>query len=191
LEEIDIGDGKILRPTFVNRTLEVDPRDKMIGLLKEYSDCFIWSYTEMRGLNREIVEQRLPIMSGFRPFKQRPRSFRPDLLLKIKDEIHRLLEANFIRPCRYAEWVFNIVPVEKDSDKLRVCIDFHNLNRATPKDEYPMPIVDIFINNALGNRVLSFLDGNVGYNQIFWLRKMRLKRSLYVQASLVYLSGSS
>jgi hypothetical protein len=59
------------------------------------------------------------------------------------------------------------VPVEKESGKLRVCIDFCNLNRATPKDEYPMPIADTLINNASGNRIISFLDGNVGYNQIY------------------------
>jgi hypothetical protein len=131
----------------------------MIGLLKEYSDCFAWNYTEMSGLSREIVEHRLPIKSGFRPFKQKARIFRLDLLPRIKDEIHQLLEANFIRPCRYAEWVSNIVPVE-ESGKLRVCIDFRNLNRATPKDEYPMLIADTLINNASGNRIISFLDGN-------------------------------
>jgi hypothetical protein len=103
LEEIDIGDGKTPRLTFVNKTLETDPRNEMICLLKEYSDCFAWNYTEMLGLSREIVEHRLPIKSGFRPFKQKARTFRPDLLPRIKDEIHRLLEANFIRPCRYAE----------------------------------------------------------------------------------------
>jgi hypothetical protein len=64
------------------------------------------------------------------------------------------------------------VPVEKkDSDKLRVCIDFHNLNRATPKDEYHMPIVNILINNASGNRVISFLDGNARYYQIFMTKE--------------------
>jgi hypothetical protein len=99
-EEIDIGDGKTPRPTFVYKTLETDPRDEMIGLLNEYSDCFAWNYTEMPGLSREIVEHRLPIKSGFRPFKQKNRIFRPDILPRIKDEIHRLLEANFIRPCR-------------------------------------------------------------------------------------------
>jgi hypothetical protein len=168
LEEIDIGDGKTPRPTFVNKTLETNPRDEMISLLKEYADFFAWNYTEMPGLSREIVEHRLPIKSGFRPFKQKAITFRPDLLPRIKDEIRRLLEANFIRPCRYAEWVSNIVSVEKkELDKLRVCIDFCNLNRATPKHEYPMPIADTLINNASGNRIISFLDGNVGYNQIF------------------------
>jgi hypothetical protein len=168
LEEIDIGNDKIPRPTFVNKTLETDPRDEMIGLLKEYSDFFAWNYTEMSGLSREIVEHRLPIKSGFRPFKQKARTFHPDLLLRIKDEIHRLIEANFIRPCRYAELVSNIAPVEKkESGKLRVCIDFRNLNRATPKDEYPMPIADTLINNASRNGIISFLDGNAGYNQIF------------------------
>jgi hypothetical protein len=90
LEEIDIGDGKTPRPTFVNKTLETDPRDEMIGLLKEYSDCFAWNYTKMPGLSREIVEHRLPIKSGFRPFKQKAITFRPDLLPRIKDEIRRL-----------------------------------------------------------------------------------------------------
>jgi hypothetical protein len=125
LEEIDIGDGKTPRLTFINKTLETDSRSEIIGLLKECSDCFAWNYIEMPGLSREIIEHRLPIKSGFRPFKQRARTFRPDLLPRIKDEIHQLLEANFIRPCRYAEWVSNIVPVEKkESGKLRVCIDF-------------------------------------------------------------------
>jgi hypothetical protein len=82
--------------------------------------------------------------------------------------MERLLNAGFIRPCRYAEWVSNIVPIEKNNtDTIRVCIDFHNLNKATPKDEYPMPIADMLINNTSGHRVISFLDGNAGYNQIF------------------------
>ena len=60
------------------------------------------------------------------------------------------------------------MPVEKkNSGKIRVCIDFKHLNKATPKDEYPMPIADMLINEASRHRVISFLDGNAGYNQIF------------------------
>jgi hypothetical protein len=85
----------------------------------------------------------------------------------VKKEIERLLDANFIRPCRYAEWISNIVPVYKKSGKMRVCIDFRDLNRATPMDGYPMPVADLLVDAAAGHRVISFMDGNAGYNQIF------------------------
>ena len=85
----------------------------------------------------------------------------------IKAEITRLYDAGFIRPCRYAEWVSNIVPVIKKNGKFRVCIDFRDLNKATPKDEYPMPIADQLVDAASGHKIISFMDGNAGYNQIF------------------------
>jgi hypothetical protein len=56
---------------------------------------------------------------------------------------------------------------KKNACKIRVCIIFRNLNKATPKDEYLVPIADMLINNASGHRIISFLDGNTGYNQIF------------------------
>jgi hypothetical protein len=57
--------------------------------------------------------------------------------------------------------------MEKRTGKTQVCIDFCYLNKATLKDEYLMPIVDMLINNASRHRVFSFLDGNADYNQIF------------------------
>jgi hypothetical protein len=65
------------------------------------------------------------------------------------------------------EWVSNNVPIEKNTGKIRACIDFRNLNKATPKDEYPMPIANMLINNASRHQVISVLDGNADYNQIF------------------------
>jgi hypothetical protein len=56
---------------------------------------------------------------------------------------------------------------KKNTGKIQVCIDFLNLNKTTPKDEYPMLIADMLISNASGHRVISFLDGNAGYNKIF------------------------
>jgi hypothetical protein len=86
--------------------------------------------------------------------------------------VERLLDAGFIRPCQYVEWIFNIVPMEKkNTGKIWVCIDFRNLNKATPKDEYHMPIADMLINNASGHRVISFLDGNADYIQIFMAKE--------------------
>jgi hypothetical protein len=87
---------------------------------------------------------------------------------RVKEEVERLLDVGFIRPCRYVKWVSDIVPMEKkDTGKIQVCIDFRNLNKATPKDEYPVPIANMLINNDSGHRVMSLLDGNAGYNKIF------------------------
>jgi hypothetical protein len=95
-------------------------------------------------------------------------SFNPKIVSKVKEEVDWLLQAGFVRPCCYTEWICNIVLVEKkNTRKIRVCINFHNLNRVTPKDEYPMPIADMPINNATRNKMISFLDSNTGYNQIF------------------------
>jgi hypothetical protein len=91
----------------------------------------------------------------------------PKIYSDIKAEITKLLEAGFIRQCRYAEWISNIVPVYKKNEKLCVFIDFIDLNKATPMDGYPMPMADEFVNTVVGRNVISFVDGNAGYNQIF------------------------
>jgi hypothetical protein len=109
----------------------------------------------------------------------------------VKEEVDQLLQARFIEPCRYADWVSNIIPVEKKNmGKIWICVDFGNLNRATPNDEYPMSVADLLINNAPGNKVISFLDGNAGYNQIFMAKEDVSKTAFRCPGSLAYLSGS-
>jgi len=80
----------------------------------------------------------------------------PNVLDDIKKEIERLLEAKFIRPCRYVEWISSVVPVYKKNGKLRVCIDFRDLNKATPMDGYPMSIADMLVDAVAGHKVISF-----------------------------------
>ncbi|XP_059669178.1 uncharacterized protein LOC132314320 [Cornus florida] len=75
-----------------------------------------------------------------------------------------LLEINVVR---YVEWLSNVVPVMKKNNKLRVCVDFRNLNNVIPKDEYPMPVADQLIDSAAKHEILSFMDGHSGYNQIY------------------------
>ncbi|CAL2247351.1 unnamed protein product [Prunus armeniaca] len=87
--------------------------------------------------------------------------------LKVKEEVQRLVKAGFIRPAIYADWLSNIVLVLKRKiGAIRICMDYRNLNEASPKDEYPMPMADMLVDGAAHNQMLSFMDGNVGYNQI-------------------------
>jgi hypothetical protein len=80
---------------------------------------------------------------------------RVEVLEEVKKEIEKMLEAGLIRLCRYAEWISSIVPMQKKDDWWRVYMDFRDLNKTT-----------MLINAAAGNKILSFMDGNAGYNQI-------------------------
>ncbi|GKV35610.1 hypothetical protein SLEP1_g43856 [Rubroshorea leprosula] len=167
LKEVNLGTEAEPHITFVSVLLPPEMRDKIICLLHEFKDYFAWDYSEMPGLNRELVKHRLPINKGYKPYKQPPRRMSPEVILKVKEEVERLHKVGFIRTTRYSEWLSNIVPVVKKNGKLRVCIDFWNLNLATPKDEYPMPVADLLVDGVARHRILSFMDGHSGYNQVF------------------------
>ncbi|KAI5316627.1 hypothetical protein L3X38_036334 [Prunus dulcis] len=122
----------------------------------------------MPGLDRQLVEHKLPIKDGYLPVKQARRRMSMDTELKVKEEIERLLKAGFIRPAIYADWLANIVPVlKRKTGAVRICVDYRNLNEASPKDEYPMPMADMLIDGAAHDQMLSFMDGNAGKIQPF------------------------
>ncbi|XP_059635368.1 uncharacterized protein LOC132277533 [Cornus florida] len=167
LYEINVGTEEDHRPLFVSALLEPNFQANLIKLLKEYKDCFAWSYEEMPGLTRKLVEHRLPIKKDFQPYKQPPRRMSMEVMLKIKEEIERILKAGFIRTVRYVEWLSNVVPVIKKNGKLRICVDFRNLNTATLKDEYPMLVADQLIDSAAKHEIMSFMDCHSGCTQIY------------------------
>jgi hypothetical protein len=99
LEKVDIGDGNIPRPTYVSAHPNKSQKQEIIELLKAYMCCFAWDYTEMPRLSRELIKHRLPIKVGFRPYKQGARNIKPEIVVRVKEEVDRLLHAGFIQPC--------------------------------------------------------------------------------------------
>ena len=69
------------------------------------------------------------------------------------------------------DWISNIVPVLKKNDELRICTNCRDLNKATPMDGYPMSMADLLVDATSGHKVISFMDGNMGYNQIFMAKE--------------------
>jgi len=167
LEEVDICDGTVKRPTYIGTKIDKAFKVQIIELLKESKDCFALDYYEMPCLSRDVVELKLPIKPNKKPVKQTPRRFVPQIQSKIKEQIERLLKCGFIITARYVDWLANIVPVVKKNGTLRVCIDFRDLNQATPKDEYHMLVAEMLVDSATSFKYLSMLDGYSGYNQIY------------------------
>ena len=107
-------------------------REQMITLLKEYQDCFAWDYTEMPGLDRNIVEHWLPLKKGFRPFQQPARQMKAEVLEEVKKEVQKMLDAGFIRPCRYEEWISSVVPIQKKDGRWRCSVEVSEIHADSP-----------------------------------------------------------
>ncbi|PKU60116.1 RNA-directed DNA polymerase [Dendrobium catenatum] len=81
-------------------------------------------------------------------------------------EVKKLIDAGFIREEKYPSWLASVVPVKKKSGQIRVCIDYRDLNKASPKDEFPLPIPKLMVDIASEHEIFSFIHGSSGYNQI-------------------------
>ena len=135
-------------------------------LLKEFSNVFAWNYEEMPGLNPSLVCHTLNVEPGAKPVVQARRNYHKEDEVQIKQEIEKLLACGFIKPIKHPTWLANIVPVKKKNGQVRVCIDYRDLNKACPKDEFPLPNMDMLMDSTSSQGMLSFMDGFSGYNQI-------------------------
>ena len=94
------------------------------------------------------------------------RRMKPKWTLKIKEEVEKQFNVGFLREVNYLEWLANVVPVPKKDGKVRMCVDFQDLNKTIPKDDFPLPHIDILVDNSTRHALLSFMDGFSGYNHI-------------------------
>lgn len=83
-----------------------------------------------------------------------------------KVEVEKLLKVGFIYLVPLSEWVSNTVPITKKQRTIQVCVDYRDINKACPKDNYPTPFINQIIDDCVGCEVFSFMDGFYGYNQI-------------------------
>jgi hypothetical protein len=143
-----------------------DPKYKtvLIDFLRANIDIFAWSPSDMPGIPREVAEHALEIRAGSKPVKQRLRRFDEEKRKVIGEEIHKLLEAGFIKEVHHPEWLANPVLVKKKNGKWRMCVDYTSLNKACPKVPFPLARIDQIVDSTAGCETLSFLDAYSGYH---------------------------
>ena len=136
---------------------------------------FAWTYKELKTYDTNIIQHVIPIRAGVQPYQQLLRNMHPKLEPLIQSEVKKLLDAKIIFKVRHSEWVSNLVPVRKKSREIRLCVDFRNLNRASDKDNYPVPPMEQILQMVSGSELFSLLDGFSGYNQVLVVEEDRLK----------------
>jgi hypothetical protein len=151
----------------ISEDLTSQDEEKLISCLSRNTDVFAWSALDLVGVSRIVIEHILGIDPSVHPKKQRLRKMSDEKTEAAKAEVHHLLEANFIEPISYPTWLANVVMVQKKSGKWRMCIDFTSLNKAYPKDNFPLPRIDKIVDSAAGCEVMSLLDCFSGYHQIY------------------------
>jgi hypothetical protein len=149
----------------------------LVNFLRANIDIFVWSPSDMPSIPREVAKHALEIQAGSKPVKQRLRRFDEEKHRIIGEEIHKLLEAGFIKEVHHLEWLANPVLVKKKSGKWRMCVDYTSLNKACPKVPFPLPRIDQIVDSTAGCETLSFLDAYSGYHQIKMKESDRLVTS--------------
>ena len=110
----------------------------------------------MSGVPRGLVEHHLRVDPKVKPVKEHLRRSAVQKRKAIGEEVAPLLAAEFIREIYHSEWLANVVMVPKKDDSLPMCIDFKHINRACPKDHFPLPRIDQIVNSTAGCERLSF-----------------------------------
>ena len=118
----------------------------------------------MLGIDPSIVVHEIKTYPTAKHVRKKLRQVHPQKAAAIKAEIEKLLKAGFIYPIPLTEWVSNVVLVNKNKGTIRVCIDFRDLNKACPKEDFPTPHIDQIIDNYAKSVIFSFMDGFFGYN---------------------------
>ena len=120
----------------------------------------------MPGIDPSVITHRLNVYSSSKPVRQKKRVFASERDNAIKEEVQKLTIAKFILEVYYSDWLANVVMVKKANGKWRMCVDFTDLNKACPKDCYPLPCINQLVDSRVGHKLLSFMIAFSGYNQI-------------------------
>ncbi|XP_028551816.1 uncharacterized protein LOC110108077 [Dendrobium catenatum] len=138
LKEVNLETEEDPRPTFISSLIPKEQIEEIKELLCEFRDYLAWTYAEMPSLSPDVAVHRLGI--------------KPDAIPVIAE--------------KYADWIANIVPVKKKNGQIHICIDFRDLNKACPKDDFSLPVSELLVDNTSNYDMFSFMDGSSGYNQI-------------------------
>nr|GEZ29411.1 reverse transcriptase domain-containing protein [Tanacetum cinerariifolium] len=158
----------------IEKQLSEHFKERLRNLLVTNADVFVWTHADMTGILRTItvngkpfnIEHKLNEYSHIKPIKQKRRSLGPDRSTTTRKDVEDLTRAGILREAVHQTWVANPVMVKKNNGGWRMCVDFTDMNKAYPKDCYPLPEIDWKVESLSRFPLKCFLDAYKGYHQI-------------------------
>ncbi|XP_020209685.1 uncharacterized protein LOC109794654, partial [Cajanus cajan] len=163
VKEVEVMEGRNVK---IGTSLTPEDEEKLVTILKDNVSAFAWHSSDMPGIDPNFLCHKLAIDPSAKAVIQKRRKFGEEKRRAIAEETRKLVMAGHVREIQYPTWLANVVMVRKSSGKWRMCTDFTGLNKACPKDSYPLPNIDCLVDGASGYELLSFMDAYLGYNQI-------------------------
>ncbi|KAA3481490.1 RNA-directed DNA polymerase (Reverse transcriptase), Ribonuclease H [Gossypium australe] len=120
---MNLGDGQENKEVNIGAYITTETKRDLIELLQEFKDVFAWPYQDIPSLSTDIV---------------------------IKEEVKKQFDASFLQVVKYSECVANIVIVPKKDGKVLMCVDYRDLNKVSPKDNFLLPHIDTLVDNTTG-----------------------------------------
>ena len=117
-------------------------KEELVEFLKQNIDVFAWNAYEAPGVDPDFICHHLNVNPVMTLRKQRSRRPSREHAEAVRQEVSKLKKAGAIKEVFYPEWLANTVVVKNKTGKWRVCVDFTDLNKACPKDPFPMPKID-------------------------------------------------
>ncbi|KAL2251473.1 UNVERIFIED_CONTAM: Retrovirus-related Pol polyprotein from transposon [Sesamum indicum] len=183
-KEIELVQGDPSKITKIGASMEKKFEMMMIAFLRRNADMFAWSPSDFKGISPEIIAHRLNLDPNAQPVQQRKRAFGSEKNRIIQEEVDKLLKAGYVSEVRYTDWLSNVVVVLKAAGKWRMCTDFTHLNRACPKDPFPIPRIDQLVDATAGYELFSMMDAYQGYHQIRMAKEDRTKTSFATEQGI-------
>ncbi|KAH9321804.1 hypothetical protein KI387_016443, partial [Taxus chinensis] len=117
-------------------------------------------------MHESLGEMKIKLKEGAFPVRKRPYKMNPNLHEKVKEEIDKMLKSGIIKPLDESEWVSPMVISIKKDGKIRICVDYRELNVACVTDPFPMPFTKEILEGVIGYEIYSFTDGFSEYQQV-------------------------
>ena len=142
LDDFPLDESNSEKFTRIKTSMEEKAKQDLVQFLKKSTDVFAWSHEDMPRIDPRVITHHLNVSSSYTLVCQKRRVFTLEWDNAIKEEVQKLETLEFVLKGYYPDWLANVVMVKKANGKWRMCMDFTNLNKACPKDSYPLPCID-------------------------------------------------